>query len=286
MPEQTLSNPEKAVELSARIRRLLDMKSVSVRELQRRVARSTDNARGSSHGSIRDIVAGNTYRPAPHIVNAIAKSLEVRAEYLTELQGPMGELGEDLSGIGFTPAEADECEWGSLAYVALRRVIDDLPFDQYDLGGGLEDIFTTLCLEILGSDGRPLPSYTPEEIGRVIKPLAWAWMFLGDIFHQDEMWEKRDFRQYFMSVAQAIRAAMPNFGEGDPERTREELNRYKTSFIAGLELRRAGGALWAPPLCGNEDHRSPQQMEEVGDHYICGECGFEVATPWASGPNQ
>lgn len=271
--------------LPGRLEDELRAKGFTLRGFHKAVEAAAGGVRGTSYGTVysyvKEPVSKEVFRP--HILEAMAEVLGVRYEYLLEGTGARTER-EELLRQETLEAEEDPHLGATLrAFRAFKKVQARLPALNRGLRPPLQEAFLRTTMDLLECGGRPFEDWTEEEMARIMEPLAWLWHLPAKALgtsNPEKDFTPKEYEAYFLSLYQALQAAMPEKGQGDPEKSAEILWRVKQGlgeFWIPLppSARKLDGMWWYGPFCGNESHSDPNpiMMNREGKEYVCPVCG-------------
>ena len=234
--------PADPAEIADRLSERLREKGLGYEDFQRRVREASDGARGTSYGSIWAYANGRVSEPRPRVVRAMADVLGVTYEWLMTGRGPrtVAEAARE-EGTGGRADDPDRKEIDRVARLIEAmdaeegRVPSPGPRSRHDR------VVQALVIDLLESDGLGLDRYAEGEVREAVRLVSWLLTFPLDAVGSGRL--KPEMRHaYLLSIAAALRMALPPSPEGRPRSVLDRLRRLRalTKHERATEMR--GGA--------------------------------------------
>jgi transcriptional regulator with XRE-family HTH domain len=208
-------------------------------EFHRRVREAAGGARGSSYGSVWAYVNGKVSEPRPAVVRAMAEVLDVTYDWLMTGKGPR--TVEDAARDRRTEAASPRpsVQRGSIDRVgrllrAMEEARERMPPEAARLVGRNGRVIEQLVIDLLESDGLGLDRYAEGEVAEATRLVAWLLILPLDALGAQDLPDSRDRSEsYLLSMAAAIRLALPEAPHGRPRNVLDRLRRLRASGRSG-----------------------------------------------------
>lgn len=225
-PRRQPKNPE----LGRRLNRVLGETRWKMRELQRRVAKRTGDALGSSYSALRDLQSGMTTRPHTAVLDAIADEAGFCREWMATGEGP-AKLEERSA------AEANDLAAINRAHSGWSR-IGDLMYevssgwrwgsDQWDIREGAINTLDA----ILEAAGKGPDDLTDDEARDLLTALLVLWYLPITLLRSGDGIPKAPLNDfYILGMKQVMLAAMPAPGKADLDTIRTRLATLRVAMM-------------------------------------------------------
>lgn len=249
MPKRVRTDPQTFGELLDRERKAAGL---TIEQLQEKVARITNGARGTSYSAIWTYLNGQgPEEPRHNVVAGLAEALGVLPDYLltgerprTEEEARMQQAQQEIQA-----AEDPEFERVRRIFEAMRKAENEHPPDlRATYYMGRNETLHGLVFRLIGSGDRDVEFPDEEIYGEAASLLAWLIMLPARALDSTDrprslpgfLSDGRG-KEYFMAMAMALQIAMPERGQGSPLTALAGLRAAKEAWEARLPLRPAEG---------------------------------------------
>lgn len=222
----------------ARLRDEMGVRGLDVKALREAVHLETGGARGTSYGSVWSYVNGQApLEPRREVVEGMAKVLRVRAAWLLHGVEPRTEGEAVARGEARTVGDDTPPEW-----LPFMRGIAEARGRLAELYGGnsflgRDDLLIGLAMRFLRSGGRPLESYSEEQVAEAVFLLGWLIFLPGNALGgSDYLNNQGEYESYFLAMVAALRIAMPGHDRAYPLSSLDELRAARAAWEARFPI--------------------------------------------------
>lgn len=212
-------------QIARRLSERLEEKGLGYEDFHRRVRDVSGGARGTSYGSVWAYANGRVSEPRPKVVEAMADVLGVRYEWLMTGRGPR--TLTEAARAEVEPESAPEPGRPEIDRIAgLIRAMEREEERVSARSPRHDRVIQALVIDLLESDGRGLDRYAEGEVREAVRLVSWLLTFPLRAVGSERM--TPEARQaYLLTVAGAIRMALPPAPEGRPQNTLSRLRRLR-----------------------------------------------------------
>jgi transcriptional regulator with XRE-family HTH domain len=219
--------------LGERLFASLQEKGWSYKEFQQKVQRVAGGARGTSYGTVWSYVNGEVAEPRPRIVQAMAEVLGLSTEWLASGDGPRTEKEVARSALGVEAGDERTQQLGML-FRTMQTARSRLPSLEGELLERRDHVLENLVVDLLESGGRGLETFGEGEVTEAIVLVAWLLALpLRMIGPDPESGRPDRAEEYVLTMATALRLAMPKSPEGQPFGALSRLRRLRSALTSG-----------------------------------------------------
>jgi transcriptional regulator with XRE-family HTH domain len=221
--------------LGERLSASLQEKGWSYKEFQRKVHRAAGGARGTSYGTVWSYVNGEVAEPRPRIVRAMAEVLGLSTEWLASGGGPRTQQEVARNALGAELPDERTQQLGVL-FRAMETARSRLPSLEGELLERRDHVLENLVVDLLESGGRRLETFGEGEVTEAIVLVAWLLALpLRMVGPDPQSGRPGAAEEYMLTMAAAIRLAMPGSPDGQPFGVLARLRRLRTALSRGSD---------------------------------------------------